>query len=757
MHKGLAPGVIKAIAKILIQADQEGRQVLFEHEVYAVLKLLGLNIPNYLVVTEKEAITRKTMALFGSKQLVLKVISRDITHKQKFNGVKIIYKDLDFARFTFDKMVSRLKKEGFHVEGILIVECIEYSKALGNEVLLGFRESEAFGPVISFSKGGSDAEHFATYFSPPNLILAPIDKKWSTALLASTKIQKKYIETGAVDYISKIVNAEVKLSHLATAFSNYSEGKTRFCIREFEINPFIFDSDGVFIALDGYARFALRNPQKAMLKLRPDDSITSFFEPNGIAVVGVSRSDTGKSGNIILKNLIGLNRKDVYGVNRRGGNVPIAGKKITLYPSVTAIKNRIDLAIITVPAEHALAVVQSCAQKHVKAVILIPGGFGEIKKNLDIEAQILDIADKSHMRIMGPNCLGIVYAGNFATPGVNTFFIPEEKFRVNLEKNKNVAVLSQSGALGITEIYNLRNSISPKVIVSYGNQLDVDIGDLVAYFDHDAMVDVIGCYIEGFKPGAGRKFFNIAARCRKPLIIYKAGRTTAGRQATESHTASIAGEYAVAKAAMKQAGAIVADSMIDHGDFIKTFALLSTFRVTGNKVAIIANAGYEKTYAADNLGDLELSEFDDKTLWDLRHILPDFVTAEPLLDLTPMASDEMFEQCMETVLKSDAVDALFVSIVPHGAVIHTTDDEIARNTDNIAARIVRIVHKYKKPTAVSVNVTSGADAVYHKFGQILDTGGVPTFLTAKRAMVCLNAFIRYHRTQKERAFSEWLK
>jgi len=537
------------------------------------------------------------------------------------------------------------------------------------------------------------------------------------------------------------------------------EGDTRFVIKEFEINPFIFDFEGMFTVLDGYARFAQRKHKKVVAEIFKDDCLASFFEPRGIAVVGISASDAGKPGNIILENLIQLNRKDVYGVNIRGGegSVLSAGKKIKLHRSIADIEDSVDLAIITVPAGNALKVVQACAQKNIKAVIFIPGGFGEIKKNLHIESQILDIARKSNIRVMGPNCLGIVYAGNSVTRGINTFFIPEKKFRINLEKNKNVAVLSQSGALGITEIYNLRNSISPKVIVSYGNQLDVDIGDLVAHFDHDAMVDVIGCYIEGFKPGAGRKFFNVAAHSRKPLIVYKAGRTRAGKQATESHTASIAGEYAVARAAMKQAGAIVADSMIDHGDFIKTFALLSGFAVTGNKVVIIANAGYEKIYAADNIGDLELSDFDAKTLSELRFVLPEFVTAEPLLDLTPMASDEMFEKCMETVLKSDSVDALFVSIVPHGAVIHTTDDEIERNTDNIAARIVRIVHKYKKPIAVSVNVASGADAVYNKFGQILDSGGVPTFLTAKRAMVCLNAFIRYHQTQKEKIFSEWLK
>jgi len=263
---------------------------------------------------------------------------------------------------------------------------------------------------------------------------------------------------------------------------------------------------------------------------------------------------------------------------------------------------------------------------------------------------------------MGPNCLGLVYSGSSRTKGVNSFFTLEEKFAVDMKNDSNVAILSQSGALGIVEIENLKNAIS---IVSYGNQLDVDPCDLVNFFQSDPMVDVIGCYIEGFKQNAGRKFFNIAARSKKPIIVYKAGRTEAGRKATESHTASIAGEYAVAKAAMKQAGIIVADSMMDHGDFIKTFALLNDFSVTGKRVAIIANAGYEKAYAADNLGDLELAEFDEKTTLTLKNILPPMVNVGPLLDLTPMANDEMFEKCMRTVLESGTVDALFVSIVPH--------------------------------------------------------------------------------------------
>jgi acyl-CoA synthetase (NDP forming) len=307
------------------------------------------------------------------------------------------------------------------------------------------------------------------------------------------------------------------------------------------------------------------------------------------------------------------------------------------------------------------------------------------------------------------------------------------------------------------EIYNLRSAISPKVIVSYGNQLDIDPSDLVQYFEEDPMVDVIGLYIEGFNPAAGRKFFNITSNCRKPIVVYKAGRTEAGQMATRSHTASIAGEYEVAKAAIKQAGLIVADSMIDHGDFVKTFALLHECKVAGNRVAVIANAGYEKTYAADNLGDLVLAKLDKQTVENLISIIPPYVNAEPLLDLTAMVSDEQFERCIDIMLSSPTVDALCISIVPQAQLLHTTDEEIEHYEKNIAARIVETVHKHNKPTVVSVNVVSGADAVYNRFGQVMDSGGVPTYLTAERAMACLNAFIRYHLVKERGIISEWLR
>ena len=136
----------------------------------------------------------------------MKVISRGVIHKQRMGGVRIVVKDVDFVRYTFERMVAAFARQDVPVEGVLFVEHVSYTQELGNEVLLGFRESEAFGPVISFSKGGADAEHFARYFSPPNLIMAPIDETWARALLASTSNGELAVfDLTALDLTARVV------------------------------------------------------------------------------------------------------------------------------------------------------------------------------------------------------------------------------------------------------------------------------------------------------------------------------------------------------------------------------------------------------------------------------------------------------------------------------------------------------------------------------------------------------------------------
>ena len=521
------------------------------------------------------------------------------------------------------------------------------------------------------------------------------------------------------------------------------------------------------IALDGYAVFAKANPATAKEEAHQDSdsfrNLEAFFKPEGVAVVGVSASDQNRPGNIIASNLLRLERDDIYCVNPRGGAVNIEGQELLLFRSLKELPEKAELVIVTVPAASAVEVVKDAAHAGCRAVLLIPGGFSETSHDRGPEEEMLTLCRERGIRIMGPNCLGVVYPGDGqGEKGLNTFFIPQTKFQIDLSRERNMALFSQSGALGLVELTELRQAVSPKVVVSYGNQLDVGPCDLIRFWGEDPEIRVIGVYIEGFKPGDGRRFFDIASRGlsdarRVPIVVYKAGRTQEGRKATQSHTASIAGEYAVAKAAMKQAGLIVAETMAQHQGFIKIFAMLHDATVRGNRVAVITNAGYEKANAADNLGTLVPAELDEATHAKLREILPPFVTVETMLDLTPMVGDEIFVKAVDLLLASDAVDSLLISIVPHTGYLHTTDAEIEGYKENIAAGIVATAARYRKPLTVSITATSGTGSAYNSLGTVLEKGGVPVYRSAEEAVGFLNEFVRYHLIREQNRLEEWIR
>ena len=747
----------KKTEDILDAAWLENRTQLYEYEVYEILEALELRTPAHCRIKHEDEIDLDMLSHFGSSRIVLKIISPEVAHKQKLGGVKILYKDQDFVRFSVRKMMDDFLSAGVPVAGVLLVDFIEYSPELGNEVLIGFRESSVFGPVLSFSKGGSDAELFARHFSPPNLLLPPVTREWAGALLSSTEIHNKYEQEGKLGYLDKILNVKIRFGELAMAFSRFFEGASSYVLEEFEINPFVFNPDGNLFALDGYAVFHKKDQTFHDAK-RPDkNSLSSFFHPEGVAVVGVSSTDVKSPGSVIAANINRTGRRDLFCINPRGGEIQLGGHSLPLFADLKSLPLVPELVIVTVPAAASLAIVEEAAGLGCRAVLLIPGGFNETGNNEGLEDAIAEIASKAGMRVMGPNCLGIVYADDVPEKGLNTFFIPETKFKLDLEHKKNIALFSQSGALGLVELSSLKKSVSPRVAVSYGNQLDVDPGDLVEYFQDEKGIKAIGLYIEGFKPAAGRRFFEITRRSRIPIVVYKAGRTAAGQMATQSHTASMAGEYAVARAAMKQAGLVVADTMADHLGCLKIFAMLHDKKVKGRKTVVVTNAGYEKANAADNMKELELAELSDKTVSALAEVLPSFVTVEPLLDLTPMVDDEVFARSVELMLEAPEVDAVCVSVVPHSGAIHTSDSEVDSYEGNLGARLAQIAAASDKPVVVSLTAAVGGDDTFGRMIEVMDSGGLPTYLSAEQAISYLNEFVRYHYIRQQNLLDEWMK
>jgi acyl-CoA synthetase (NDP forming) len=178
---------------------------------------------------------------------------------------------------------------------------------------------------------------------------------------------------------------------------------------------------------------------------------------------------------------------------------------------------------------------------------------------------------------------------------------------------------------------------------------------------------------------------------------------------------------------------------LDHIDLVKIFALMGQKEIGGRRVAGVVNAGFESTYAADSIGNLELAEFSPTTVRSLQEALPAFVGINPFLDLTPMADDALFELCIELLLADPGVDSLFISIVPHTVMLHTRREEMDQDRENIAFRVVRQAKRSNKPLVVSIN----AGTMYNVFVETVEEGGVPTFTTAERAMTALNRLVEY--------------
>lgn len=738
------------IDSLLAAAAAEGRDFLHEHEVYAILQSLGLQTPTYHFVRRPEDLAAGVLSEFGSSHVMLKIVSGDIPHKTAVGGVRKVVRDRERVRAAMARMREaviahpRFAQRPPRIDGFLLTSFVEYSKDLGREALIGLKENLAFGPVVSFSKGGTDAEHFARHFSSPNVRLLPLTRPQCRELLECTSIHRKYVDEGTLEYAEKLADALHRLSVLFARNSSLNPAPPPYIFSELEVNPFVFDDEGNLVAIDGLAHFLPRDQALPLGAPANAAGLEPLFWPEGIAVIGASSTDPEKTGNQIAALLHALGRRDLFLVNPRGGEAKIGGATYPLFRSLLEIPGRVDLVVVTVPAASAPAVAVEAQQKGARGLVLIPGGFSEVHQDRALEERILEVARGAGIRIVGPNCLGIFRAPCQRQPGLNTLFIPESKLEFRPKPESHVALLTQSGALGVAEIDRLKSAIYPRVVVSYGNQLDVDPGDLAAYFLSDPDIDVLAFYIEGFKPCGGRKFFEAVRGAQKPVIVYKAGRTDAGSRAAASHTASMTGDYNIALAAMEQAGVIVADHILDHKDLIDVFALMGRREIRGRRVAGVVNAGFESTYAADSIGALELAQFSPETVAQLRAALPSFASVNPFLDLTPMADDALFERCIELTLADPAVDCLFVSIVPHTVMLHTRREEMSLDRENIAFRIIRQSQRSPKPLVVSVN----AGTMYSPFVEALEEGGVPTFATAERAMAALNRLVAYGLSRK---------
>jgi len=409
------------------------------------------------------------------------------------------------------------------------------------------------------------------------------------------------------------------------------------------------------------ARSAARAQEAASASMR------RLFEPRVVAVVGASR-EPGKLGGQIFANL----RRSFQGttVPVNPGSATIDG--VAAYPSVTAIPGPVDLAVIVVPAPRVLAIVDECVAKGASGLVVITAGFGETGgRGRDAEAALVEKIRAAGIRLIGPNCMGIINTD--PAVGLNATFSPIHP------RPGRVAMMTQSGALGVAILdYVNRLNLGISTFVSAGNKADVSGNDLIQFWAEDERTAVILLYLESF--GNPRKFSELARRIgrHKPIVVVKAGRSTAGARAASSHTGALATTDVIVDALFRQAGVIRTETFEELFDVGVLLAHQPPPR--GPRVAILTNAGGPGILAADTCEahGLELPTLGDRTVAALREFLPANASVANPVDMIAVAGPEDYRRALRVLLADDRVDAVLVIYIP----------PVPAEADPVAAAIV---------------------------------------------------------------------
>ncbi|MGE3177111.1 MAG: GNAT family N-acetyltransferase [Vicinamibacterales bacterium] len=463
---------------------------------------------------------------------------------------------------------------------------------------------------------------------------------------------------------------------------------------------------------DGIAAMEERHRLATLASMRP------ILEPSSVAVIGVSR-DPGGLGRRIFDALVASGyRGRLYPVNARA--TAIDGRPCLA--SARELPEPVDLAVIAVPGDAALQVVEDCAEAHVRSLVIISAGFAE--GGPDGRARqdaVLDVARRHGLRIVGPNCMGVL--NTHADVRLNATFAEQ------LPPRGRIALASQSGGLGLTILQlATERQIGISTFVSLGNKADVSGNDLLQYGESDPNTSVILLYLESF--GNPRRFAQLARRVsrRKPIVVVKAGRTHSGIRAAGSHTAGLASSDAAVAALFQQSGVIRADTIDEMFDIAACLDLQPLPK--GRRVGIITNAGGPGILAADacEAAGLTVAELSPDSQARIRsHVAPQATVTNPI-DLIASAGPDEFRHAVQTMLGTPDVDAV---IVLHTPVDSTRSAAIA---DGIKAGIVagRAAGGEGKPVLACLMTQSGPPTP-------LNTGAeqIPTYAFPENAVRAL--------------------
>ncbi len=608
-------------------------RLLSEAEGYGLLKSAGIPVPGFSVATT--AAEAKTAADTIGYPVVMKVISQQVVHKTDAGGVILNIRSPGQAAEAFETISRDVKARvpGAKIDGILVVQQLRP----GLELIIGGKTDPTFGKVISIGAGGTLVE----LLHDVSIRVLPVDEFELRTMVRELRSYR--LIQGYRNQPPRDEQAFVSAIAAAARWFFSSPG-----VVEFDLNPLVlYEKGGCAVDARVYVdegAAPLDTEEKAAL---PDQLLTI----RSIAVVGASQ-DPNKVGYAITRNLLSFSGS-LFPVNPTA--TEILGRRA--YPSLAAIPENVDVAVVAIPARGVPLVVKEAGEKKIPLVIIISSGFREAgEAGRQIEEQVLAHARQYGIRIMGPNCLGLMLPHQ----GINTTFDPVSP------KPGKIAFISQSGAIITTVVdWSLPEEIGLSAVISLGNQADLTFEDFVQFAGNDPNTKAIILYVEQIRHG--RRFMETVSRItpKKPVVAIKAGASAVGQKAASSHTGSLAGSHAVYMAAFRQAGVIPVNSI--RGAFQTAELLASEGYPKGTRAVVITNAGgfgvLSSDYAEQN--GIGMIPFTEELVQELDAVLPaNWSRANPI-DMVGDSSADRFAKTFDIMIKNQALwDIAFVIAVP---------------------------------------------------------------------------------------------
>ncbi|MFB6777078.1 acetate--CoA ligase family protein [Streptomyces sp. NPDC056352] len=620
----------ETVRALLDSVRAAGRNALTAPEGKIVADAYGIAVPGEELAQDVEEAVAVADRLGGP--VVLKIVSPDVLHKTDAGGVVVGVEGASAVRAAFCRIIENVRAYApdARIDGVQVQQLVPP----GQEVIVGAVTDPTFGKVVAFGLGGVLVE----VLKDITFRLAPVSADEAQSMLDSI---------GAAEILRGVRGAPpVDRWALAEQIRRVSQLVTDFPeIAEVDLNPVIAAPEGA-VAAD--IRILLSTEVVAPRRTYPREEILAsmrrLMEPRSVAVIGAS-NEQGKIGNSVMRNLVdGGFSGEIHPVNPRADD--ILGRKA--YKSVTDVPGEVDVAVFAIPAKFVASALEEVGRKGIPNAVLIPSGFAETGEQ-GLQDEIVAIGERYGVRLLGPNIYGYYstwqdLCATFCTP---------------YDVKGGVALTSQSGGIGMAILGFARSTkTGVSAIVGLGNKSDIDEDDLLTWFGEDPNTDCIAMHLEDLKDG---RAFVEAARAtvpKKPIVVLKAGRTSAGAKAAGSHTGALAGDDAVYDDILRQAGVIRAPGLNDMLEYARALPVLPTPK--GDNVVIITGAGGSGVLLSDAIVDngLSLMEIPPDLDAAFKAFIPPFGAAGNPIDITGGEPPSTYEATIRLGLEDRRIHSL---------------------------------------------------------------------------------------------------